>query len=69
MLSKILLFLIRAYQILFVWLPPSCRFEPSCSAYAQEAVKKHGAVKGAWLTTCRLGRCRPGCKGGYDPVP
>jgi len=50
-------------------LPPRCRFMPSCSAYAEEALQRHGLVHGSWLTLKRLGRCHPGCQGGYDPVP
>jgi putative membrane protein insertion efficiency factor len=50
-------------------LPPSCRFYPSCSAYALEAIEKHGPARGGWLTARRLLRCQPFCKGGYDPVP
>jgi hypothetical protein len=50
-------------------LPPSCRFEPSCSAYAVEALTTHGAPRGSWLTVRRLLRCGPWHPGGYDPVP
>jgi len=50
-------------------LPPSCRFYPSCSHYGYEAVEKHGAIKGSWLTLKRLARCQPFNPGGYDPVP
>ena len=50
------------------FLPPACRFEPTCSEYAREAVEKYGAVKGSWLGLKRLGRCHPFCKGGHDPV-
>jgi putative membrane protein insertion efficiency factor len=50
-------------------LPPSCRFEPSCSAYAVEALTTHGALWGSWLTVRRLLRCGPWHPGGYDPVP
>ncbi len=50
-------------------LPPSCRFVPTCSSYAVEAVMKHGVLKGGWLTLKRLSRCHPWGGGGYDPVP
>ena len=50
-------------------LPPSCRFIPTCSEYAMQAVEKYGAVKGGWLAAKRIVRCNPFCKGGYDPVP
>lgn len=62
--------LIRAYQLLLSpILPPSCRFTPSCSAYAMEAVAKHGALGGGWLAARRICRCHPWNDGGYDPVP
>ena len=48
---------------------PSCRFVPTCSGYAVEAVQKHGALRGSWLTLKRLLRCHPFTEGGYDPVP
>ncbi len=50
-------------------LPPSCRFYPSCSTYAVEALEKHGIFKGLYLTVRRIVRCNPFCDGGYDPVP
>lgn len=50
-------------------LGPQCRFEPSCSVYALEALQEHGAVRGLWLTARRLGRCHPFHPGGFDPVP
>jgi putative membrane protein insertion efficiency factor len=49
--------------------PPCCSFEPTCSAYAVEALQRHGARRGGWLTIRRLARCRPGAAGGADPVP
>ncbi|MCF8496487.1 MAG: membrane protein insertion efficiency factor YidD [Alphaproteobacteria bacterium] len=62
---------IRLYRVgISPILPPRCRFEPSCSAYALEALEKHGAIKGSWLTLRRLARCHPFYKGKrYDPVP
>lgn len=64
------LLLIRMYQIfLSPFFGGMCKYEPSCSKYAQEAVQKHGARRGAWLALKRLGRCRPFVKGGFDPVP
>lgn len=62
--------LFRLWQLTFsVVLPPSCRFSPSCSHYGIEAVRRHGALAGAWLTVHRIARCHPwgGC--GHDPVP
>lgn len=50
-------------------LPKSCRFEPTCSTYAIEALRKHGAIRGSWLTIRRLSRCHPWGGSGYDPVP
>jgi putative membrane protein insertion efficiency factor len=61
---------IRGYQVLVSpLLPPSCRFTPSCSQYALEAVTRHGALKGTWLAARRLARCHPFHPGGFDPVP
>ena len=68
--QKALCGLIRLYQkFISPALPPSCRFSPSCSQYALEAVSKHGALKGTWLAVRRLVRCHPFNPGGYDPVP
>ncbi len=61
---------VRAYQMMLSpLLPPSCRFTPSCSAYAHEALTRHGALRGSWLAARRLARCHPWNPGGYDPVP
>jgi hypothetical protein len=65
-----LIALIRFYQMFISpGLPPSCRFTPSCSQFTLDAVRRHGALKGAWLGARRLGRCHPWHPGGYDPVP
>ena len=49
--------------------PPTCRFHPTCSGYAMEALRVHGALRGSWLTVRRLVRCHPFCEPGFDPVP
>lgn len=51
------------------WLPPACRFQPTCSEYAREAVELHGVGRGLWLGLLRLARCHPFGRGGFDPVP
>ena len=70
----VLLVLVRVYRMLLAPVHhavfgPSCRFEPTCSAYAEEAIKTHGAGRGAWLAVCRLLRCHPLGRAGFDPVP
>lgn len=70
MMRTILLALVRAYQLLFgSWIGPSCRFEPTCSAYSVQAITRHGAAAGTYLTLARVVRCHPWCEGGADPVP
>lgn len=62
--------LVRGYQLVISpWLGPRCRFYPSCSHYACEALQSHGLFGGSWLTLRRLARCHPFCEGGVDPVP
>ncbi len=70
MLAKILLGLIRFYQYaVSPMLPPRCRYQPTCSQYAVEAVRKYGALKGGWLAFKRICRCHPWGGSGFDPVP
>ena len=68
--SRILIVPIRVYQrFLSPFLPASCRFAPTCSHYAIEAIARHGPLKGGWLAARRIGRCHPWGPSGYDPVP
>ena len=70
MIKYALLWLIKIYQYLISpLLAPSCRFTPSCSHYAKEAILKHGAIYGSWMSLRRVLRCNPWHPGGYDPVP
>ena len=69
-MTRLTLGLIRLYQnTVSKVLPPACRFQPTCSQYAFEAVKRYGFIRGSWLATKRLTRCNPFSKSGYDPVP
>ncbi len=66
----LLLGLIRLYRVaVSPLIPPSCRFSPTCSQYALDAVAKYGALRGSWLSVKRLVKCGPWHAGGYDPVP
>lgn len=68
--ARTCLFVIAVYRKgVSPFLPPTCRFEPSCSAYAAEAIRRYGAVRGGWLAVRRLLRCHPWGGSGYDPVP
>ncbi|MDC7239902.1 MAG: membrane protein insertion efficiency factor YidD [Spirochaetales bacterium] len=70
MISRILVFLIVIYKkLISPWLPRSCRFYPTCSSYAKEALLKHGPWKGLYLSVKRILKCHPRHPGGYDPVP
>jgi putative membrane protein insertion efficiency factor len=69
-MKHLFVFLITLYQkLLSPWMPPSCRFTPTCSQYAKEALLKHGLLHGLGLSLKRLARCHPFHAGGYDPVP
>lgn len=70
LLARAMIVLIRGYQLtLSAFLGRQCRFLPTCSEYAREAVERHGAFGGAWLAVRRIGRCHPWGGSGYDPVP
>jgi hypothetical protein len=70
LLGRILIGAVRFYQLaISPWTPASCRFTPTCSAYAIGALEEHGALRGTWLALRRIGRCHPWGGFGYDPVP
>ena len=67
---RLLVAAVRGYRLLLSpWLGNACRFEPTCSVYAIEALERHGAAAGAYLGALRIARCHPWCAGGFDPVP
>ncbi len=69
-LARPLIWLVRLYSFaISPWLGGNCRFQPTCSSYAVEALRVHGALRGGWLTLGRISRCHPWGGSGYDPVP
>jgi uncharacterized protein len=70
MMQRALTALVKGYRLfLSPWLGSSCRFTPTCSVYALQALEAHGAAAGAYLIAARIARCHPWCDGGHDPVP
>jgi putative membrane protein insertion efficiency factor len=70
MIRAALIGLVKGYRLLLSpWLGSACRFTPTCSAYSLQALERHGAAGGTYLTLARVGRCHPWCQGGHDPVP
>lgn len=69
-MGRMMVAMIRLYQLLLSpLLGPNCRFTPTCSQYAIEAIQKYGAIRGVWYGVCRIARCHPFNAGGFDPVP
>jgi len=69
-MKRVLITLVRGYRLLLSpWIGSACRFTPSCSVYSLEALERHGAAAGSYLTAVRIARCHPWCAGGHDPVP
>jgi len=69
-MKRLLIGLIAAYRyLLSPWWGSQCRFDPTCSRYAEEAIERHGALRGSWMALRRVSRCHPWHHGGFDPVP
>ena len=69
-MKRVLITLVKGYRLLLSpWIGSACRFTPTCSAYSLEALERHGAAAGTYLTLSRIARCHPWCDGGHDPVP
>ena len=69
-MTRLMLFVIRAYRyLLSPWWGNQCRFDPTCSEYAMQAIEARGALRGSWLALRRLAKCHPWHRGGFDPVP
>jgi len=68
-LTRLLVAPVRAYRLLTGWMPASCRYRPTCSAFAIEAIETHGPARGVWLAARRILRCHPWGGHGWDPVP
>jgi putative membrane protein insertion efficiency factor len=69
-MKRLLIGGVKAYRLLLSpWIGNACRFTPTCSAYSLEALDRHGALAGSYLTLSRIARCNPFCAGGHDPVP
>jgi uncharacterized protein len=68
--QRVLIGIVKAYRLMLSpWIGSACRFTPTCSAYALQALQEHGAGAGAYLAAARIARCHPWCAGGHDPVP
>jgi putative membrane protein insertion efficiency factor len=67
-LKRVGIALIHAYRVVFAWMPASCRYQPTCSFYTEQAIERYGLVRGSWMGARRIARCHPGYPGGYDPV-
>jgi putative membrane protein insertion efficiency factor len=67
-LERVGIGMIHAYRFAFSWLPSSCRYQPTCSVYTEQAIARYGLIRGAWMGARRIARCHPGHPGGFDPV-